>query len=89
MKAWNDKMILTDVITQLKYLLDKYNVALQESSCPKMRALVTKLSNKTADAQFGVFEYMNKNGMYPIQNAEPTKVKQVITQHKGSTCGCG
>ena len=89
MKVYNDKLILTDVLTQLKFLLTKYGTAFQESSCPKMRALVTKLSGKVGEHQFAIFEYMNKNGLYPIENADQPKITQVLAMHTEASYPCG
>ena len=86
--AYDDKMILTDILTQCKFLMTQYGTAFKESSCPNMRTMLTKLTGKLGEKQFAVFEYMNQNGMYPVENAEPKKVKEVITNHKKAACPC-
>jgi len=84
----DDKLILTDMLTHLKYLLTQYGTAFKESSCPKMRQLVTKLSGAMGEKQFEVFDYMYKSGMYPVENAEAKKVKEVLSMHKDAVCPC-
>lgn len=83
MKALNDKLMLTDVITHLKGLMTLYGVGFKHSNCQKMRDLMMKLSGRMGELQFQVFEYMNKHGMYPVENAEPAKIKTVLATHKG------
>ena len=77
-KQLNDKLMLTDIITHLKDIMTLSGMALKESDCPKMRALITAASGKVAENQFAVFQYMNKTGMYPIHNADPKLVKQAV-----------
>ena len=78
----NDENRLRDILMHLKDLMTSHGMAIKESNCPNMRALCTKLSGQTADEQFALFEYMNKHGMYPVDNAEPDAVKQVLQAHK-------
>ena len=77
-KKLNDKLMLTDVAAHLKDIMTLSGMALKESDCPKMRALVTTTSGKVAENQFAVFQYMNKSGMYPVHNADTKLVKQAV-----------
>ncbi|MCL2177166.1 MAG: spore coat protein [Firmicutes bacterium] len=77
-KQLNDKLMLTDVLTHLKDIMTLSGMAFKESNCEKMRAMVTKTSERVGENQFALFQYMNQNGMYPIQNADPKLVKQSI-----------
>jgi len=77
-KPLDDKLMLTDVITHLKDIMTLCGTAMKESNCENMRTMITKISEKVAQNQFAVFSYMNSAGMYPIDNAEPKKVKQTI-----------
>ena len=77
-KKLNDKLMLTDIITHLKDIMTLSGMALKESNCKKMRALVTTTSGRVAENQFAVFQYMNKAGMYPVQNADVNLVKQSV-----------
>ena len=81
MKALNDKLMLTDILTHLKDIMQLMCTGLKESNCEKMRALLTKQSNTTATLQFKLFKYMNENGMYPVKNALPAELKQQIDLH--------
>ena len=82
MKALNDKNMLTDVLYHLKDLMTMTGTAVKESNCPKMRAMLTTLSGKTAEHQFELFEYMHGHGIYPVDNATPAQVKQILALHK-------
>ena len=77
-KKLDDKLMLTDIITHLKDIMTLSGMALKESSCPKMRTLITETSGKVAENQFAVFQYMSKAGMYPVHNADPKLVKQAV-----------
>ena len=74
----NDKLMMSDMLMHLKDLMTTSGMALKESNCEKMRALVTSTSGRTTVHQFDLFQYMNKNGMYPIKNAPPTDLKETI-----------
>jgi len=84
MKALNDKEMLIDVLYHLKDLMTTTGTAVKESNCEKMRAMLTTLSGKVATNQFELFMYLNKHGMYPIDNAPVAQVKQCIATHKKS-----
>lgn len=75
----NDKLMLSDIIMHLKDLMTTSGMAVKESNCEKMRALITTTSGRTATHQFELFQYMNKNGMYPVKNAPAADLKEVIT----------
>ena len=77
-KKLDDKLMLTDIITHLKDIMTLSGMAVKESDCKKMRALITATSGRVAENQFAVFLYMNKSGMYPVYNAEPGLVKQSV-----------
>ena len=78
----NDKNMLRDVLMHLKDLMTTHGMAIKESSCPNMRKLCTKLNEQIEKDQFALFQYMNKNGYYPVQDAEPQALKTVLQSHK-------
>jgi len=78
----NDKNMLRDVLMHLKDLMTTHGMAIKESSCPNMRKLCTKLSGQTEQDQFALFQYMNKNGYYPVAEAQATALQQVLNAHK-------
>ena len=80
----NDKNMLRDVLMHLKDLMTTHGMAVKESDCPNMRKLCTKLSGMIEGQQFMLFEYMNKNGLYPVENATAAYTKQILASH----CKC-
>ena len=82
MKALNDKLMLTDILYHVKDLMTVMGMAVKESNCEKMRAMLTTLSGKVATEQFKLFQYLNTHGMYPVDNAQTAQVKEVIAMHK-------
>lgn len=75
----DDKTMLSDILMHLKDLMTTSGMAIKESGCEKMRAMVTTTSGRVATHQLEVFNYMNKNGMYPIKYAPPADLKETIT----------
>jgi spore coat protein CotF len=65
-----------DILQSQKQLMDLYCSGMKESSCPKMRDLLTKQFGECANDQFSIFEWMSKQGIYPIENAEAQKVTE-------------
>lgn len=78
----NDKLMLSDVLMHLKDLMTTSGMAVKESNCEKMRALMTSTSGRTATHQFELFKYMNEAGFYPIKNAPPADLKETINLFK-------
>ena len=81
MKALNDKLMLQDILAHLRDLMMAAGMAIQHSNCKNMRAVVTKVNERTTAHQFAVFKYMNDNGMYPIKNVMDKELDEVITNH--------
>ncbi|MCL1944896.1 MAG: spore coat protein [Firmicutes bacterium] len=72
----SQESITVDVIQSQKALMDLYCSGIKEASCPKLRNLLSKQFETCADDQFTIFEWMNKQGLYPIENAEEQKVEE-------------
>lgn len=73
-----EQIMLQDVLAHLKDLMTSSGMAIKESNCPNMRTLVTTTSGRTAQHQFEIFTYMNKHGMYPIDNATAAQLQACI-----------
>ena len=74
----NDNLMLTDILTHLKDIMTLSDTAIKESSCEHMRELIDKTCARVSENQFAVFQFMNENDMYPIENAEPKKVVESV-----------
>ena len=81
-KQLNDFLMLTDVLTHLKDLMTLSATATKESSCENMRAMLVKTSGRTAQNQFAVFEFMNGQGWYPVENEDPKTVQETIAKYE-------
>ncbi|MCL2621797.1 MAG: spore coat protein [Firmicutes bacterium] len=75
-----DNDICVDTITSLKTLAKLYLGGSLESNCSKMRKVVDSNLKTLQAMQFNLFEYMNKNNMYPIKHANPIEVTQAVNK---------
>lgn len=78
-----EKDILQDILVLEKDIVKTYGSYIIESSCEKMRSLLTDNMSESAEGQFEVFEAMNTRGYYPVEDAPAQKVQQAKTQFKG------
>lgn len=76
----DDKTIISDVLGSQKALVKLYGTALCESSCNKLRTLVSKHMNEIACDQFDSFTYMSDHNMYPTDCAQQTKINSAKTK---------
>ncbi|MCL2599402.1 MAG: spore coat protein [Firmicutes bacterium] len=88
-KIMNDNEIAVDTLASHKALMQLYCTGLIESSCQNQRKLYNELFAECAKDQFEVFEYMQKKGLYPTEDAPDSKVTQAQEKFeglKGSLC---
>ena len=71
-----DQLIVTDIITTEKCLAKLYMSGILESTCDKMRDTLSKVQIQLTALQYMTFEYMNKKGWYPAENAPEQKLQQ-------------
>jgi spore coat protein CotF len=76
MTALDDVAIISDILANQKALVTRYTVALTESSCDKMRKLLTSHLTECGCDQFDSFRYMNERNQYPTEAAPAQKVAQ-------------
>ncbi|MCL2846535.1 MAG: spore coat protein [Firmicutes bacterium] len=86
--AYDDKMIMTDILTQLKFLGTTYGTAMKEASNQELRTLIAEKSQVMGEKQFAVFQYMAKTGMYPMEYVDADKIQMAIDSHAGCGCAC-
>jgi len=84
MKALTEKDMMQDILYHLKDFMTASGMAVKESTCEKMRALVTTASGQFEKLQFKLFQYMHAHGMYPYDNATPAQLRDTIAIHKPS-----
>jgi spore coat protein CotF len=85
----DDVAIITDVLNSQKSLVKLYGTALCESSCDKLRKLVTNQLSECADDQFDSCLYMNQRNQYPTEQAQPQKVSEAKQKFQNKQkCQC-
>lgn len=78
----DDYEIISDVLGSEKQLVKLYSTALCESSEEPLRNLIRDNLAECANDQFATFEYMQKHGMYPTEQATEEKIAQAKSQFK-------
>jgi len=73
-KKMTDNEIAVDTLASHKALMQLYCTGLIESSCENQRKVYNNCLAECAKDQYKVFEYMEKNGLYPIEDAPDEKV---------------
>jgi len=78
-----EKDILTDILVLEKDLCKNYGSYIIESSCPKLRTLLTNNFKACVGDQFCVYDAMAKRGYYPSKDAPSPEVQQAKTKFDG------
>lgn len=88
----DDYEIIADVLGSEKQLVKLYSTALCEASEEPFRNIIRDNLDSAAQDQYKTFEYMQKRGMYPTEQAaelDINKAKQQFTPLCGGTkCSC-
>lgn len=71
----NDKELVTDLLDSEKLLCSVYKTATVEAATPNIRTEFKEALNDTLDIQNNIFDTMNKNGWYPVDAADPSKIQ--------------
>jgi spore coat protein CotF len=78
--AMNDRDLLNDLLTHLKYLAAGYNTGLQEMQNPKLHETVQGILSDIHNTQFRVFELMFQKGWYKMTAADQQEIAKTSTQ---------
>ena len=84
MNTFNDKDIITDLLSSQKFETGGYNTSANECACPGLRSDMMNILNEEHKIQYDVFGEMQKRGWYPTEAAEQTKINQVRQKFQGS-----
>lgn len=87
----DDYEIISDVLGSEKQLVKLYSTALCESAEEPLRNLIRDNLFECADDQYATFEFMQKRGMYPTEEAPQEKIdkaKQQFTPLCNDGCCC-
>lgn len=71
---YDDKQILTDVLTHQKFMTGHYSSYLCESCSPEVRQAFSQLLSEEHNIEFEIWQEMNRLGYYPVPKAEENKV---------------
>lgn len=78
--ALDDYEIISDVLGGEKQLVKLYSTALCESAEEPLRDVIRENLIECAADQYSAFEYMQKRGMYPTEDATEDKILQAKQQ---------
>jgi spore coat protein CotF len=81
MTQLNDIQIIQDVLSCEKSLTKMYTNAILESSCPKMRKVLSNVHMDAAEKQYQCYEYMAQNNLYPMEYADSEKLTEAINKY--------
>lgn len=76
----DDYEIISDVLGSEKQLVKLYSTALCESAEEPLRDVIRDNLIECAADQYSTFEYMQKRGMYPTEQAPVEKIEQAKQQ---------
>jgi len=71
---YDEKQMLTDLLTHEKFVTGNYSTYLCESCTPAVREVFTDLLGEEHKVQFEVWQEMNRRGFYPVPKAEESKI---------------
>ncbi len=74
--ALDDYEIISDVLGSEKQLVKLYSTALCESAEESLRGVICDNLIECAKDQYSTFEYMEKRGLYPMEQAPEDKIAQ-------------
>ncbi len=78
--ALDDYEIISDVLGGEKQLVKLYSTALCESAEEPLRDIIRENLMECAKDQYATFEYMEKRGLYPVEQADEEKIIQAKQQ---------
>ena len=81
---YNDKDMLTDVLSSLKSLSTLYGTCLQESSNDDLYQAIEDEANKVANMQRKVFYKLFELGWYILEKSSQTKINKTISKFSKS-----
>lgn len=83
-QEFNDKDILTDVLTSLKSLSNLYGTALQESSNSDLYESIEECANEVCSMQRKVYNKLFSLGWYVLEKSTQAKINKTISQFSKS-----
>ena len=78
---YDDKTMLTDMLSTQKFIASNYNNYAGEISTKRGKNKLLKILNEEHDIQFKIFESMQSKGWYETAAAPQAKVNQAVQTH--------
>lgn len=76
-QQYQDKEMMTDILTSQKFITGGYNTYVNECACPNLKTDMLNILNEEHQIQHDVFCEMQKRGWYPTEAADQNKINQV------------
>lgn len=76
----DDKCISTECLLHQKYLASSYTDMARETACDSLFNDVARISQENLQANHQIFNLMNQNGWYQVQNADQTQITKAQGQ---------
>ena len=76
----NDKSIASECLLHQKYLADSYTTMAREAACDALFSDVIKICQEELQANHQIFNFMNQQGWYQVQNADQNQISQAQNQ---------
>ena len=74
MPNYDDKTVLTDLLSYQKFMTANYNNYLNEAANSAVRSTLSKLLTEEHEIQHEIFTVMHDRGYYPVTPAEQKQV---------------
>lgn len=76
----NDKSIAQECLLHQKYLADSYTGMARETACDALFSDVLKICQEELQTNHQIFNFMNQQGWYPVQNADQNQITKAQSQ---------
>lgn len=72
----DDKAMLNDLLITSKQRMSAYSTLISETTCPDLRTMLQDLFVEAAEDQYAIFDYIHKQGWYPVKQAKQEDITQ-------------
>ena len=72
----DDKAMLNDLLITCKQRMSAYSTLIAETTCPNLRTMLQDLFVEAAEDQYAIFDFMHKQGWYPVKQAKQEDITQ-------------
>lgn len=72
----DDKAMLNDLLITSKQRMSAYSTLISETTCADLRTMLQDLFVEAAEDQYAIFDFMHKQGWYPVKQAKQEDITQ-------------